>query len=115
MPPIRKNSSQSFAAARRSTDDRLRALADCLARPNENVAALVRQICNDTDPRISRAAILALATCDIDPEFLLAGYSNLRPQQKQALIEVAASKTQLCEAIPGSTGVRQYSRFRHPG
>jgi putative membrane-bound dehydrogenase-like protein len=77
----------------RSTDDRLRALADCLARPNEKVAKLVRQMCYDADPQVSRAAILGFATCDIDPEGLLLKYSTLRPVQQQAVIEVAAGKT----------------------
>ena len=37
----------------RSADDRLHALADCLARPNENVAALVQQMCYTANPQVS--------------------------------------------------------------
>jgi putative heme-binding domain-containing protein len=61
------------------------------------MAALVRQICYDADPQVSRAAILAFATCDIDPEELLVNYPSLRPEQQQALIEVAASKSRFAK------------------
>jgi putative membrane-bound dehydrogenase-like protein len=74
----------------RSTADRLRALAACLARPNEKVSALVWQMCYSTDPQLSRAGILALGTCNLNPEELWVGYAKLRPEQQQALIEVAA-------------------------
>ncbi|HTU24626.1 MAG TPA: hypothetical protein VMF30_04470, partial [Pirellulales bacterium] len=73
-------------------DERLKALADCLARPNDKIAALVQRMCRDDDPQLSRAAILGLTVCDVDPEEFLVKYPILRPEQRQAVIDVAASQ-----------------------
>jgi putative membrane-bound dehydrogenase-like protein len=82
---------------RAGSDRRLQAMADCLARPDEEkLVPLLLELCSDPDHEVGRQAILGLAAFKYvrTPVEILKMYPTFDRSRQQAAIELLASRVE---------------------